>query len=300
MKNDLVDIILEHDTYKTKLLLTNVKNAKNGIYFDQGVNKMKERCKTREEDFPFDISQTRENFKRYINIYREAAMKIKKKSGIQRFQEEKSYGIWFGKLMPFVSSMHSCQPQQAIELSNIEQIETTESTDESPQSSSADDTYTKSKRKGPFVPIHETARRKRKYPISEDLISEIHETMIDFREALKNDPTKELIQLLREDSERQAKNDQMFLQLMQSMIVNNNQAGNPVFQQTTHSQHPVLVVMSSDFSKEHPSYPDTPVFHQQLHGMSRHIIVSSWNITGHPSNKHHGCSFLADLSDPHL
>ena len=60
------------------------------------------------------------------------------------------------------------------------------------------------------------------YPISQDLISEIHETMNDFRDGLKTVPTKELIQLLREDSERQAKNDQMFLQLMQSMIVNNN------------------------------------------------------------------------------
>ena len=59
---------------------------------------------------------------------------------------------------------------------------------------------------------------------SEDMIYKIHETMNDFR-----DPTKELIRLLREDSERQAKNDQMFLQLMQSMIVNNNQAGNSVF-----------------------------------------------------------------------
>ena len=118
---------------------------------------MKERCQTREEDFPFDISQTREKFRRCINICREAAMKIKKKSGIQRFQEEKSYGIWFGKLMPFVSSMHSCQPQQAIEASNIEQIDATESTDESPQGSSTDDTNTKSKRKGTFVSIHETA-----------------------------------------------------------------------------------------------------------------------------------------------
>ena len=124
--------------------------------------------------------------------------------------------------------------------------------------------------------------------------------MNDFQDALKTDPTKELIQLLRQDSERQGKNDQMFLQLMQSMIVNNNQARNPVFQQTTYAQHPVSVVMNSDFSKEHPSYPGTPVFHQQYHGMSRQIIVSFANITGHPSNEHHGCSLPADLSDPHL
>ena len=35
--------------------------------------------------------------------------------------------------MPFVSSMHSCQLQQATEPSNIEQLETTEPTDESLQ-----------------------------------------------------------------------------------------------------------------------------------------------------------------------
>ena len=117
-------------------------------------------------------------------------MKINTNSGIQRFQEEKNYRIWFGKLMPFVSSMHSCQPQQAIEPINIEQIETTESTDESPQGSFTDNTNRKSKRKGYFVPIHETAKRNRKYPVSEDLIFEIDETMNDFRDGLKNDPTK--------------------------------------------------------------------------------------------------------------
>ena len=41
--------------------------------------------------------------------------------------------------------------------------------------------------------------------------------MHNFRDALKNDSRKELIQLLREDSETQAKNDQMFLQLMQKV-----------------------------------------------------------------------------------
>ena len=106
-----------------------MKNAKNRIYCDQVVKEINETCKTREEDFPFDISQTREKFQRYINIFREAAMKIKTKSCIQSFQEEKNYGVWFGKLMPFVSLMHSCQPQQAIEPSNIEYLETTESTD---------------------------------------------------------------------------------------------------------------------------------------------------------------------------
>ena len=82
--NDLVDIIFENDMYRIKLLLTNVKNAKNGIYYDQVVNDMKKRGKTKEEDFPFVIIQTREKFQSFINICREAEMKIKTKPGIQR------------------------------------------------------------------------------------------------------------------------------------------------------------------------------------------------------------------------
>ena len=53
--------------------------------------------------------------------------------------------------------------------------------------------------------------------------------------------------------------------------------------------------MNSDFSREKPSHPETPVFHQQRYGMSRQIIASTPNITGHTSNKHHGSSFLVDF-----
>ena len=60
------------------------------------------------------------------------------------------------------------------------------------------------------------------------------------------------------------------------------------------------MTMNSDFRKEHPSYPDTSVFHQQRHGMSRQITTSTPNIAGYPSNEHHSHSFLADLNDPHL
>ena len=104
---------------------------------------MTQRRKTREEDFPFDNSQTRGKFKRCINKCRQAVMIIKIKSGIQTFEEKKSYGIWFGHLMPFASAMHRCQLQQAIEPTNIEQFETTESTDKSPQGSTTDDSNKK-------------------------------------------------------------------------------------------------------------------------------------------------------------
>ena len=84
------------------------------------------------------------------------------------------------------------------------------------------------------------------------------------------------------------------------MIMNNNQAENPIFQQTTRFQCPVFMAMISDFSKGHPSYPGTPEFHQQPHAMPKQIIASSPNIAGHSSNEHHGRPFLVDLSDPNL
>ena len=35
--------------------------------------------------------------------------------GIKLFWEDKELGDWFGKLLPNISSMDNCQPQQAIE-----------------------------------------------------------------------------------------------------------------------------------------------------------------------------------------
>ena len=121
------------------------------------------------------------------------------------------------KVMPFLSSMHSCQPQQAIEPSKTEQIETTESTDESLQGGSTDDTTQKSKRKGPFATIHETTKNKISNLRRSDFWNSWdHEWLPGF---IKKYPTKELIQLLREDSERPAKNHQIFLQLMQYYLL---------------------------------------------------------------------------------
>ena len=40
---DLVDIILENEKYKTKLLLTNTKNVKNRVYYDQVITELKKR-----------------------------------------------------------------------------------------------------------------------------------------------------------------------------------------------------------------------------------------------------------------
>ena len=44
--DDLVDIILENEKYRQKLLLTNVKNAKNGQYMKSVVKDSRKTCRT--------------------------------------------------------------------------------------------------------------------------------------------------------------------------------------------------------------------------------------------------------------
>ena len=61
--DDLVDIIVENEKYRQKLLLTNVKNAKNGQYMESVVKEIQERCTERGEEFPYDVNQTQQKFR---------------------------------------------------------------------------------------------------------------------------------------------------------------------------------------------------------------------------------------------
>ena len=62
--NDLIDIIVDDETLKKKLLLTNVKNIKNGIYFEKVIDELKTRCKSRETEYTYNVAQNRTKFKK--------------------------------------------------------------------------------------------------------------------------------------------------------------------------------------------------------------------------------------------
>ena len=49
---DLVNIIVENDKYRQKLLMTSTKNPKSSRYIDCVVKELKERCVDRGEVFP--------------------------------------------------------------------------------------------------------------------------------------------------------------------------------------------------------------------------------------------------------
>ena len=83
--------------------MTNVKNIKNSQYYNKVIEKLKERCSKRGEKLPFNVEQTWQEFKRYINICRDAVMKVKTSSGIGHLKQDKEIGSWFGKLLPSLS-----------------------------------------------------------------------------------------------------------------------------------------------------------------------------------------------------
>ena len=49
LTNDLIDIILEDDRLKEKLLLTNVKNSKNNEHYEKVNKELKEWCQAGNE-----------------------------------------------------------------------------------------------------------------------------------------------------------------------------------------------------------------------------------------------------------
>ena len=94
--------------------MTNVKNIENSQYYRKVIEELKERCSERGEQFPFNVQQTRQKFKRCNNICRDAAMKIKTSSGIKHFQQDKERESWFGKLLAILSSMAFVNPNRLL------------------------------------------------------------------------------------------------------------------------------------------------------------------------------------------
>ena len=106
--NDLIDIIVDDETLKKKLLLANVKNIKNGIYFEQVIDELKTLCISRGIEYTYNVAQTQTKFKRCVGICRNTLLKAKTALEIKRFQEDQEQDAWFNKLLSVVKTMDSC------------------------------------------------------------------------------------------------------------------------------------------------------------------------------------------------
>ena len=277
--DDLVDIICENEKYKEKLLLTNVKNVKNSEYYKKVIQEIEERCTERGETFPYDLKQTRDKFKRCVSACREAALKIKTSSGIKRFQEEKEYGQWFTKLYGVVKSFENCQPEQSIEPGSINNDEPPNSEEypENCSSTSENSDGNKGKRKV-FVPVHESSRK------SKRTTERLQSSLLKIEEALANDPTKELVEFLREDAKRQEERENRFFSLMENVLMPQRntvtQASVPPYQNFNGMHHTQPQVNHFTSLLQSPISDTSPLLHghhQHRYGMT-HSVLRADNI----------------------
>ena len=205
--DDLVDIIVENEKYRQKLLLTNVKNAKNGQYMESVVKEIQERCTERGEESPYDVNQTRQKFRRCVQACRAAALKTKTTSDITRFQESKDYGQWFNKLMQYISTMDSCQREQAIEPSaTMNDLECSSYTPSS-NASLSDSTPTNSI-EGNETPINKKMRKI--FENVDSALTTLNAIINDIKESFSNNNSNELLKFLKEKKGKQSRRMESF------------------------------------------------------------------------------------------
>ena len=196
--DDFIDIIVNNESYKEKLIFRNTKNMQNGVVYEKVLNELKERCSERGDEFDFSVAQLRTKFKKCVADCKKAALTIKTATGIKRFQEEKGYGSWFQQLFALVKTRDSCQPEQAIEPS-------AETTSQPPD---VDDDGNEMGTKV-YVPIRSKSKEKKKE--SNDLLLEAVQCM---RSMIENDPMKDLVNLMREEMRSSREHELRLYQLM--------------------------------------------------------------------------------------
>lgn len=96
--DDLTDIIVSNDKFKTKLIFQNTKNQQNRMLYESILRELKKRGEERGEEITFSVPQLRTKFKKCVGECKKAALVIKNKTGIKRFQDSKDYSAWFSQL----------------------------------------------------------------------------------------------------------------------------------------------------------------------------------------------------------
>ena len=186
--DDLIDIIENNSSYKKKLIFTNTKNQRNGELYGEILKEVKGRASARGEHFYFSVNQLRSKFKKCVPLCKQAVLTQKSATGIKRFQEDQGFFKWFTTLFEVVKTRESCQADLALEpLASI-----------SPSDLSVEISDDSVKEKELFVPI----KTKRKQLSKERLDLATTEVLTLVREAVQNDPTKELISFMKEEMKK--------------------------------------------------------------------------------------------------
>ena len=215
--DDMIDIIVNDENFSRKLIFTNVKKQKNSEVYNKIFEHLKERYSQYNppSSFPFTIEQMRTKFKWCVATCKRISLTISTKSGIKRIQDEKGYGQWFGLLYPLIKSRDSCQPEQSIEPDSLNDI------------SGSDESSSLSREPTPpmFVPMKNHVKEKKK-----DLNEAIAGTLEVMKKAIENNPTKDILDLMRDDMKQAREQDLRFQQLIGTILqqqVLSNQPAQP-------------------------------------------------------------------------
>ena len=202
--DDFIDIVVNDNYFKKKLVFTNTKNKKNGDIYEKILSILKERAAKRGEEIEFTVAQLRNKFKKCVSECKQAALTQKTATGIKRFQEERGFGNWFNALYSLVKSRDSCKPELALEPSSLDQ----QSTEVTQEDNNKDRLFVPVKKKPKLKPIEK---------LSETAV----EAMNVVKETIKNDPTKDLIAFMREEMDKSREHELKLVGIMQSFRQSN-------------------------------------------------------------------------------
>eukprot|EP00794_Sanderia_malayensis_P020888 gene20888-22939_t len=110
---DVVDVVVNNESFKKKLIFTNTSNATNSRVYEGIIKEANDRSTERGASFGFSTTQVRNKFKKLTSECKKVALTTSTASGIKRFQVK--FGKWFELLYPVVKQRESCDPDQSIE-----------------------------------------------------------------------------------------------------------------------------------------------------------------------------------------
>ena len=218
--DDFIDIIVNNDLYKKKLIFVNTKNQSNGVLYEKVLQELKHRASSRGDKFTFKVPQLRTKFKKCASICKQAALTQKTATGIKRFQEEQGLGKWFAALYEVVKTRDSCQPDQALEPSSSEK-----------SFNDDDDNHDAAEL---FVPVKKIRKR---VTAKDKLDTTTTEVLNLVREVVSNDPTRDLLNFMREEMDKSRQHELQLFQMLQSRRTN---SGSDLYhhQATTYPAYP--------------------------------------------------------------
>ena len=261
----------------------NTKNQKNGEIYKAILQELKHRASKRGENVNFTVDQLRTKFKRCISLCKKAALTIKTSTGIKRFQGEKELGQWFDQLYPIVKARDSCNPESAVEPSSSDGGD--RSMHDTTTSPGDDDEINTGPGTKMFVPIKSGNKKVKK---KEDVCSTTREVLNLVKDVIENDPTKDLIELMRSEMEQSRKQEMSILQVLLNSSSNVGPSPSPYMYHDTWERH---VPFGSDPSMNVQDFNNTwPGGFVSSTAQSRNMGISSRSASPSQGFPHHSHS----------